>query len=925
MKRTATILTLAWCLFVIPGSLYGQDTYRFPRDGSNVPFMSLVSQLESAGNLHFFFDATAIDSLVIREIRSGETLDELLERELSGRDIDYFREADDIYLLPGGALLEQLPEYRFAERVSPVEKERVPRGEERFIQTLNMSKARTLVVGNEREKRRGSRCLLRGKVVYMTDGEPLIGATIYISEREQGAVTDVNGNFRMTMPAGLYTMVIDHMAMEAEQYGLDLRSDGEVFVALRDKRIEIEEIMIVDKRRDNVEGIQMGFTHLSAKFMKEVPVVMGEKDILKVAEMLPGVQNAGEGTSGFNVRGGTADQNMFYINNVPVYNTAHLFGFFTAFSQDVVDDFSLYKNNIPAKYGGRIASVFEINTREGNLEEFSARGGISPVTGHFAVEGPLVRDKVTYVASFRSTYSDWLLNRIEDEDIRNSSASFYDGTFAINSKLNDDNELKFFLYRSSDNFSLASKNDYSYQNSGASATWESRITDSLGFNLSFAMSDYRFNNIDRNNPTESFVQDYRISHYETRADFTFTRLKNQRIEFGASNIWYDLDRGDILPFGEASKRQPVSLGKELGTENSIYLSDEIDLHPRLTLLLGIRYSLYSYLGPATVNRYKAGEPKDSYSVTGTEDFAPWEPVANRQGIEPRAAMNFRVSNNTSFKASYNRLNQFLFMLSNTIAISPTDQWKLTDYHLAPPRADQVSVGFYQDFDDAGINLSVEAYRKWINNIVEYRDWVDFISGDPVEMQVLEGVQSVNGVEMIIRKNTDRLTGWVSYAYSRSMVSVDGPGEGFDINGGMPYPSNFDRPHSFNIVANFRMNRRLSFSSNVVYSSGRPVTLPVAIYYIEDQQQLYYSERNSYRLPDYFRVDMSMNLEGNLKSKKIAHSFWMLSVYNLTGRTNAYSVFYEARNGILRGYKLSVFGRPILTLSYNLKFGNYASD
>jgi len=904
----------------------GQRTYHFSTSEKDVPFISLVGRLEASGDFRFFFDTLAMDTVVFHEVRQGETPGNLLERELKPYGFTSYREDDDFYILPGGALLEQLPDYRLPETLPVSETVGEPAEENgRFIQTLNMSKDRTLVIGRDQDRRNGNSCMLTGKVVHMSDGTPLIGATVYILEREQGAVTDVNGNFRMTLPAGKYTMVIDHMAMKEERYGLNMRSDGEVFVALQEKRIEIEEIMIVDKRRDNVEGIQMGFEHLSAKFLKEIPVVMGEKDILKVAEMLPGVQNAGEGTSGFNVRGGTADQNMFYINKLPIYNTAHLFGFFTAFSQDVVSDFSLYKNNIPAKYGGRIASVFEINTREGDLEEFSARGGISPVTGHVAVEGPLVRDKVTYVASFRSTYSDWLLNRIEDEDIRNSNAAFYDGTFAINSKLNKDNELKLFFYRSSDEFSLASKNDYSYQNTGASATWESRVTDSLGFNLSFAMSDYGFMNIDRNNPTESFVQDYNIGHYETRADFTYTRFKNQRIEFGVTNVWYDLNRGNILPFGEESRRQPVNLGKELGTENSVYLSDEIEVHPRLTLLLGFRYSLYWYLGPASVNLYKEGEPMDAYSVTGTRDFAPWETVTTRQGFEPRAAMNFRLSNNSSVKASYNRLNQYLFMLSNTIAISPTDQWKLTDYHLAPPRADQLSVGFYKDFDDAGINFSVEAYRKWINNVVEYRDWVDFISGDPVEMQVLEGVQRVNGVELILRKTTRDLTGWISYAYSRSVMTVDGPGEGFDINGGIPYPSNYDRPHSFNLVANYRMSRRLSFSSNVVYSSGRPTTLPVAIYYIENQQQLYYSARNSYRLPDYFRVDLSINLEGNLKSKKIAHSFWMLSVYNLTGRTNAYSVFYEARNGNIRGYKLSVFGRPIITLSYNLKFGNYASD
>jgi len=284
-----------------------------------------------------------------------------------------------------------------------------------------------------------------------------------------------------------------------------------------------------------------------------------------------------------------------------------------------------------------------------------------------------------------------------------------------------------------------------------------------------------------------------------------------------------------------------------------------------------------------------------------------------------------LGNNTSVKASYNRLQQYLFLLSNTIALAPTDQWKLTDSHITPPLSDQVSAGFYHDFRDLGINISVEAYKKWISNVVEYKDGVDFISGAPVETQVLQGVQDSRGIEVMVRKNTNRLTGWVSYTWSRSMVTVNGPFDEMHINDGSPFPSNYDRPHSINLVSNYRISRRLSFSSNIVYTSGRPVTLPIAVYFSENQQYLYYSSRNKYRIPDYFRVDLSVNLEGNLKFKKLAHSFWMLNIYNLTGRENAYSVFYEASAGQIKGYKLSIFAQPIVTLSWNFKFGNYNSE
>ena len=342
------------------------------------------------------------------------------------------------------------------------------------------------------------------------------------------------------------------------------------------------------------------------------------------------------------------------------------------------------------------------------------------------------------------------------------------------------------------------------------------------------------------------------------------------------------------------------------------------------MLLGLRYSLYGFLAPADINHYEEGAPLDQYSFLETV-YQDRGIVKSYSGLEPRAALNFQVGANSSLKASYSRLQQFIFLLSNTIAIAPNDQWKLTDYHITPPVSDQISLGFYQDIRDPSLNLSVEVYKKWVNGIVEYRDGADFISSDPIETQVLQGFQNSRGVEFMIRKNSDNLTGWLSYAYSRSTISMESEHDEMQINGGNPYPSNYDKPHSLNLVANYRISRRLSVSSNLVYSTGRPVTLPVSTYYAEDRPYLLYSSRNAYRIPNYFRMDLSINLEGNLKSKKFAHSFWMLSVYNLTGRENAYSVYYEVVDDQIRGYQLSIFGRPIVTLSWNFKFGNYNSN
>jgi hypothetical protein len=652
---------------------------------------------------------------------------------------------------------------------------------------------------------------------------------------------------------------------------------------------------------------------------------MGEKDILKVAQLLPGVQNVGEGSSGFNVRGGTADQNMFYINKIPIYNTSHLFGFFTSFSPDIINDFTLYKNNIPTRYGGRIASVFDISTRNGNKDAFFLHGGISPITGHFSMEGPIVKEKVTFVTSFRSTYSDWILNRIPNMDLQESNASFYDGTIGINAEINENNQVKAFFYRSSDKFSLSSLHDYRYSNTGASVYWKHNFSSNLSADFSLAGSAYNFSTNNKTNVSEAYTQDYSIDHTEFRADFIFLGYEKHRIEFGINSVIYNLNRGNILAFGEESTRIPIELGNENGIENAIYIADEFSLFEKLDLMLGLRYSNYSLLGPASILTYFDGSPLEKESISGNISFDRGSIIKNYSGIEPRIVMNYRLAKNSSIKASYNRLQQYIFLLSNTIAIAPTDQWKLTDYHITPPKCDQVSVGFYHDFKNQGISISTELYRKWIRNVVEYKNGANFISARPIEQQLVQGIQNSDGVEFMLKKNMNKITGWLSYAYSRSLLTMSSEHPEERINNGAPYPSNYDRPHSANFIANYRVSRRLSFSSNIVYATGRPVTLPVAIYYSQDQQLLIYSDRNQYRIPDYFRIDLSWNLEGNLRFKKIGHSYWMLNIYNLTGRANAYSVFYKIENGSINGYKLSIFARQIVTLSWNFKLGNYSNE
>jgi hypothetical protein len=922
MKRISQII--AFLLF--PVILMAQDEIRLGRSYAGSSFEQFAQELEEDLSVQIHFRKTWIESLNTPAIAQGTSLNQALDLVLQGTELNFYRLNDQVFIFEGDALITEFDHLDKAPAQETVQEDEPnpDEVEEQYMTTTSISEQRSLQVGSREETVRGRKARVRGNIKSSNSGEALIGAAVFVNETAKGTITDVDGNFLLELDPGNYTIVVHHMAMKDMEYGLTVLSDGSLDLILDEDLIELEEITVTDTRHSNVKGMFMGYERISVKSMKEVPVVLGEKDVLKIVQLLPGVQNAGEGSSGFNVRGGTADQNMFYINNISIYNTSHLFGFFTSFSPDIVSDFSLYKNSVPAKYGGRIASIFNITTRQGNKSHLFAQGGISPITAHLAVEGPIIKEKVSYVVSGRSTYSDWILKRLNDYDLQNSNASFNDFTAGVDAIINPNNKLNLFLYASSDRFSLSSKNDYAYSNTGASLRWDHRFSKDLNSDFSLSTSNYQFSNKDKNNISEAYKHQYALRHTEARGDFVLVKLEGHRIEFGMNAVWYDLNRGEILPYGSESRRIPVDLGREQGVEGGLYISDEFELLPRLSVLLGLRYSLYGFLAPASINKYEEDVPKDQYSFLETvqQDRGI---VKSYSGLEPRAALNFQVGANSALKASYSRLQQFIFLLSNTIAIAPNDQWKLTDYHISPPVSDQISLGFYQDIRDPSLNLSVEVYKKWVNGIVEYRDGADFISSEPIETQVLQGFQNSRGVEFMIRKNSDNLTGWLSYAYSRSTITIDGEYDEMQINGGNPYASNYDKPHSLNLVANYRISRRLSVSSNLVYSTGRPVTLPVSTYYAEDRPYLLYSSRNAYRIPNYFRMDLSINLEGNLKSKKFAHSFWMLSVYNLTGRENAYSVYYEVVDEQINGYQLSIFGRPIVTLSWNFKFGNYNSN
>jgi hypothetical protein len=919
-------------VLVLSRGVSGQEqTLTFSGHFEDAGFKEFAEAVERQTGITFFYREVWVHDIRISLSGSGIPVQAFLDSILQPAGLTYFLdEWDHLFLTDGTTLIASLPEYKGRANIEAGEatetsERELTSAEQNYIDGRQVREPEVIRVGSPDRAMPGKKALVTGKINDAETGEPLIGATVYIRTSGTGASTNSEGRFSLLVRPGSYQVECNSMGMEPLIFIMDLHSDGDVQLQMRRTLIALDEVVVRAGRHDHVSGSQMGFERLNYSILKQVPLVMGERDILNVVKLLPGVQSVGEGSAGYNVRGSAADQNMIYIDKVPVYNSSHLFGFFTSFSPEIIKDFTLYKSNLPANYGGRLASFFDVNTKQGNMKRFAARAGISSVSAYAAVETPFRKDKSSIALSMRTTYSDWILKLMEDPVLRNSAAGFNDlsGVYTLNAS--EDTRIKVFGYMSRDRFKLGKVQEYTYGNTGGAVDVYHRFNQRISGSLALIYSRYQFTNRDSQISSAGFEHPYDINHYELKADFDWLSLGKHRLSFGASSIYYHLNRGVIEPYGGASLVKPLNLGSENGVESALYLADEIALTDRLNVYAGLRFSTFLALGPSEIRTYVPGMPMMDENITDTLHIGSGEVSKAYAGLEPRLNLRYLLTENSSLKFSYNRGYQYLFMLSNTVAMAPTDQWKLVDYHIEPQYLDQISAGFYQDIPGTGINASVELYRKWGHDIVEYRDGAGFMESPYVESVTLQGEQKAYGVETMLRKNAGQLNGWISYTWSRSFMQVNLPGNGEQINGGKPYPSNFDRPHNVSMVVNYRRGRRVSLSANLVYMTGRPATYPVSVYYEYDIPYIHYSERNKYRIPDYFRTDVSINIEGSLKKHKLFHSFWMIGVYNVTGRNNAYSVYFKNENGFLKGYQLSIFAQPILNVSWNLKLGNYASE
>lgn len=890
---------------------------------------NFVRQIETrSAPLHFYYDPAQLDSFTVTIDVHDLSLDSLLERLFATTPYHYaIDEKAHIFISKGWIIQPALPPGFFgngedaaahnnaasAAFTIPINTGTIKKGAAGINQSNKLYE-----IGTRTNKLLSGKAVITGYVKNFRTGEPLAGVAISSDKPAISTVTDQYGYYAINLPRGDHVLTVQGIGMRDTKYQVMLYTDGQLDVNLREQIVTLREVIVSSAKTANVNRVQLGVERLNIQTIKQVPTVMGEADILRVVLTLPGVKTVGEASTGLNVRGGSADQNLILFNEATIYNPAHFFGLFSAFNPEVVKDVQLYKSSIPAKYGGRVSSVVDISSREGNKKEISGTAGIGLVTSRLTLEGPIVKDKTSFIVGGRTTYANWLLNLLPDE-YKNSRGSFNDLNLLISHQVNKNNSLYLTGYLSNDKYNLNSDTTYGYGNKNLSLKWKHLFGSKTTGTLTAGIDHYQYNITSDRNPVNGFKMSYAISQIYGKADFTWYFNARHTIEYGLSSISHHLRPGSYEPYNAQSLAVTQIVPTEQALESAAYLSDNYTVTDKLSIIAGIRYSLYDYLGPHAENIYTPGLPVIAANQVATKNYGSGKIIKVYQGPEYRLSLRYAFTPEFSVKAGYNSLRQYNHMLSNTTAMSPTDVWKMSDPNIKPQLGDQLSLGAYRNLRSNTIEASVEVYYKRLRHYLDYRSGATLILNPAIEQDVLNSRGKAYGVEFMIKKQTGALNGWISYTWSRTFLRTDDPTAGESVNKGHYYPADFDIPNDVTMVGNLKINHRFSFSLNMLYYTGRPITLPISRYVYAGSERVLYSDRNAYRIPDYFRTDFSMNIEGNHKVHQKTHNAWTIGVYNLTGRKNPYSVYFISENGLVNGYKLSIFGSIIPFVNYNIRF------
>ena len=683
---------------------------------------------------------------------------------------------------------------------------------------------------------------------------------------------------------------------------------------------ELDEIVVVGGRPSAVNNMMMGSEKFKPVLLKNIPSAFGESDIMKIVLTLPGVTSVGEASSGYNVRGGATDQNLILFNGGTVYNPSHLFGLFTSFNSDAVDDVELFKSSIPVEYGGRISSVLKVTSKEANMEKLTGSASIGALTSKVNIEIPIVKDHVSLLLNGRTTYSDWMLKKLpESSGYKNGTANFYDFGGALTWKLNSLHRLKVYGYWSKDKFSFSSEDNYGYQNRNFSAEWRTILNEQMTVTGSAGLDHYDYFNEDKATPSMAARLSFGIDQLWGKLHLRQRLSETDVLNYGLSVQHYHVQGGRYEPVGEASRIKIDQLQKEKALESAVYIDYERALTEKLSVTGGLRYTMFNALGPRDVNHYYKGELPSEATLLETRSETGF--IKTYHAPELRVSTRYALLENLSLKAGFNTMHQYIHKVSNTSIMSPTDIWKLSDYNIKPQNGWQVAAGIYHETYDKKYEFSAEAYYKHINDYLNYRSSAVLLMNHHLETDVISTKGKAYGIELQAKKPTGRLNGWINYTYSRSLLRQDDKRVAMPLNNGEWYPAEYDRPHEVKAVLNLKFTERYSLSSNFNYATGRPTTVPAGQHYDSYHKRYmpYYTDRNNYRIPDYMRLDLAFNIEPTHKLTSFLHTSFSFGVYNALARKNAYNIYYVTEGTDIQGYKLSVFGTAIPYVSINIKF------
>jgi hypothetical protein len=719
---------------------------------------------------------------------------------------------------------------------------------------------------------------LSGYIRDATSGEELIGATVFFKELKSGTAANIYGFYSSSVAPGKYTVEFSYLGFQTVSRAIDLQQNQSINIELSPSSAQLKEVEITgEAAARNVEEVQMSTFNLNIEQIKKIPALLGEVDIIRAIQMLPGVQSGGEGTSGFFVRGGGIDQNLILLDEAPVYNASHLMGFFSVFNQDAIKSAELYKGGIPSRFGGRLSSVLDVRMQEGNSKKFKVNGGLGLISSRLTIQGPIKKDKASFIVSGRRTYGDLFLRFSNDENLKDSRLYFYDLNAKVNWRISDKDRIFLSGYMGRDAFRAGELFAIGWGNATFTARWNHVFSDKVFSNVTFIQSNYDYN-LGIPQGAQEFNWNSKIINYTIKNDYNYYLNNRNTITFGFQTMYQTFKPARITPGEENDSFDEIVFPNRYGLESGIYASNEQRIGANWALEYGLRFSMFNNIGKDVVNVFDA-----NYDTIGTKSYNSGEFYNTFSGLEPRLAVKYSLNDVSSIKGSYNRMMQYLHLASNSAGGSPFDVWMPSSPNISPSIADQIAVGYFRNFQNNMFETSVEIFYKDIQNQTDFKENADILLNPLVEGEVRQGDAYSYGAEFLIRKQKGDFTGWIAYTYSRAFRTIPG------INKDQTYPANFDRPNNVSIVLAYKLTKRLELSGDFVYITGAPITAPIGRFDYHGRYVPVYSTRNGARMPDYHRMDLALNIDLNKKEDKRFKNSLNISIYNVYARKNPFSL------------------------------------